>query len=216
MIVWGGGKSASVPFLSSGGLFTPSQFTDADGDGYLNCQGDCDDTNPNVHPGAPEICNGVDDDCNAQIDEDAAGVDSDGDGVHNACDNCTTVPNPGQDDLNHDRVGDVCDLNDGLILVTMQDQVTLAWQRENGFEWFNIYRGDLAVLKSSGIYTQDPATVPLAAQVCGDPDASVEDDLAPLPGQGVFYLLTGTHNGVESSLGTNSAGVTRPNTRPCP
>jgi hypothetical protein len=101
-------------------------------------------------------------------------------------------------------------------MVTMQDQVTVAWQLENGFESFNIYRGDLAVLKATGIYTQDPAEVPLAAQGCGFLEASVADDVVPPLGQGVFYLLTGTHNGVESTLGTNSAGVTRPNTNPCP
>jgi hypothetical protein len=47
---------------------------DADGDGYTPCQGDCDDTNPRVNPGAEEICDGVnrlDNDCDGLIDEDA-------------------------------------------------------------------------------------------------------------------------------------------------
>jgi N-acetylneuraminic acid mutarotase len=233
MIVWGGSDGG---VLNSGGRYCvascPTWYRDGDGDGYgassvpqvacvrppgvVPMPGDCNDANPAAHPGAAEICDGIDDNCNGLIDEDANGTDSDGDGVQNACDNCPTVPNAGQGDFNHDLVGDACDLNDGLILVTMPDQITLAWQLENGFESFNIYRGDLAVLKATGIYTQDPTAVPLATRRCGFAEGSAEDDVAPPPGRGVFYLLTGTHNGVESTLGTNSAGVTRPNTNPCP
>ena len=58
---------------------------DADQDGWTVEDGDCDDTNPNVHPGAIEVCNGIDDDCDGEIDEDAVACtiwyrDMDGDG----------------------------------------------------------------------------------------------------------------------------------------
>jgi len=68
---------------------------DNDKDGYSVNQGDCDDANPDINPGATEICDGFDNNCNGSIDEgnlcpglpNAAGV----------CQNglCTTFCNPG-------------------------------------------------------------------------------------------------------------------------
>jgi hypothetical protein len=42
--------------------------SDHDGDGFSGCQGDCDDSDPAIHPGAAEICNGRDDNCDRWID----------------------------------------------------------------------------------------------------------------------------------------------------
>ncbi len=55
---------------------------DADGDGFTALD-DCDDSDPAVYPGAPEVCNGQDDDCDPNT-LDAA--DADGDGFSAICD----------------------------------------------------------------------------------------------------------------------------------
>jgi len=47
---------------------------DADGDGVLS-DDDCDDSNPDVNPGAQEVCDGVDNDCNGYTDEDDSHLD---------------------------------------------------------------------------------------------------------------------------------------------
>ena len=53
------------------GMNTPAYFAidnineqDDDGDGYSEVEGDCDDSDPGVHPGAEEICgDNIDQDC---------------------------------------------------------------------------------------------------------------------------------------------------------
>jgi hypothetical protein len=48
---------------------------DQRGDGPACLDFDCDESDPDVHPTAAEVCNGVDDDCDLSIDEGCACVD---------------------------------------------------------------------------------------------------------------------------------------------
>lgn len=77
-----------------------TQLEDDDGDGFREIDGDCDDTNPDAHPGQYEVCNGFDDDCNGDADGDALDIqlwyqDRDGDGYGSDVltrQSCTEVP----------------------------------------------------------------------------------------------------------------------------
>ena len=68
---------AEVNFWSSDPLtFDP----DDDGDLFYHFN-DCDDENPMINPGRPEILNGIDDNCDSMTDEGFNFTDSDGDGL---------------------------------------------------------------------------------------------------------------------------------------
>jgi len=69
---------------------------DLDGDGYID---DCDDTNPDVHAGAAEVCDGVDNDCNELVDDSPVDgttwyADSDSDGYGDADDSTVSCEQP--------------------------------------------------------------------------------------------------------------------------
>jgi len=214
MLVWGGLGSAALAV--TGGLYDPGAAVDADHDGYGVGDGDCDDLDPSVHPGATETCNGVDDDCDMRVDEDELGEDTDGDRVANLCDNCASTANPSQSDLDGDFEGDACDDNDGVIRVWFDEPGRVAWDLEQGYTSWNCYRGDLAALEEQGLYTQEPGGNPLADRACGMLDSWLDDVLTPAPAACAFYLVTGVAEGTEGDLGDDGSGVPRPNANACP
>jgi N-acetylneuraminic acid mutarotase len=80
MLIWGG-----FPSTGLGGRYALDQAADLDADGVSACGGDCDDRDPDLHPGAAEICDGRDDDCDGVLP--AGEVDNDADGAP-ACGDC--------------------------------------------------------------------------------------------------------------------------------
>jgi len=111
----------------------PLTEDDADGDGINEVDGDCDDNDDTIFPGAQESCDGRDDDCDGSVDspdpingliwyED---VDGDGWGIADVsvisclrpvgfaafpgdCDDANAVVNPGQDEV-CDELDNDCD-----------------------------------------------------------------------------------------------------------
>lgn len=60
---------------------------DLDGDGWTVSDGDCDDSDPDIHPDATEVCDGADNDCDGEVDQgvlETVYEDADGDGHGNA------------------------------------------------------------------------------------------------------------------------------------
>lgn len=80
MRLWPAVLGLCCPYLVGSDSCT---YQDYDDDEWTTDQGDCDDYNSQVYPGAKEVCDGVDNNCNGQLDEGYTSVwytDSDGDG----------------------------------------------------------------------------------------------------------------------------------------
>ncbi len=81
---------------------------DNDGDGYTEEQGDCDDTDPTVHPEATEIpYNDRDDDCDPSTPDDD--LDDDSFDISTDCDDTNPNVNPGAPEILDNGVDDDCD-----------------------------------------------------------------------------------------------------------
>ena len=89
-------------------------------------------------------------------------------------------------------------------MTAASDANTVFWDPGLDTPDYNLYRGDLATLRATGEYTQDPALIPNARQWCGLTMGQRLDVNVPPPGEGYFYLSVILDN-VEGSLGLDSS-----------
>ncbi|MFQ5606612.1 MAG: MopE-related protein, partial [Candidatus Zixiibacteriota bacterium] len=81
--------------------------SDVDGDGISLCSGDCDDSDPAVFPGNPEVCDGKDNNCDAIVDN-TADADADGFSTCTDCDDANPAVNPGATEACANGIDDDC------------------------------------------------------------------------------------------------------------
>ncbi|HKB08076.1 MAG TPA: MopE-related protein [Candidatus Polarisedimenticolia bacterium] len=203
MIVWGGFSWPSTYFDNGGAYSLADPSTDDDGDGYTECQGDCSDGSATVHPGASELCDALDNDCNGSVDGFptscgvgpcartgvcSAGVDSCLPGPPSA-ETCDGVDN------NCDGIRDNAPVPVGapsLLMVSFGQTDVLGWSPLSDASAYDVVRGDLGLLHSTG----------------GDFRAAIQACLAnnltqtalvlsgtPAAGSGFVYLVRGVNCG---------------------
>ncbi len=116
---WTGGVYWKVQSKAADGTLAFSATTrrmfmdpNLDDDAFSVSQGDCQDGNPAIYPGATETCNSIDDDCDAGIDE---GFDLDGDSYTSCggdCDDTEPLAHPGIAETCSDGIDNDCNGTD--------------------------------------------------------------------------------------------------------
>ena len=180
---------------------------DADSDAFSACM-DCDDTNPDVFPGAPQICDGLNNDCDHANWPALTGTneeDVDGDGL-SECDGDCRLADP----LNWATPGEAASLR--LDHDPASGLTTLTWQAP--------VAPGAATVSYDTIRSGNPANFVQGAscvEANGSDQMSV-DGGGNLPAGAVFYYLVRAENDCpigDGDLGLRTGGIPR-TARSCP
>ena len=183
-------------------------FADSDQDGFRPWDGDCDDENPSVYPGAAEVCDGLDNNCDEVVDEGLVDsifyADADGDGYGDAnspLEACTApagyVPNTddcddGNSNSTHFSVDSDCD---GILNVD-----------ETG----PVFDTAATISPSSGVYTG--TTIQCSAVVSDQEDGSITPTYAwsiggVAVGTGTTYTVSSATSNVGDSITCTATAI---------
>jgi len=165
---------ASIALLASacgGNDFDPN---DADRDGFTIAQGDCNDNNSAVYPGAPEPCDGLDNNCEGTIDE---GFDNDND-TFTTCGGDCRDNDPGSNPIQAEIIDGIDNDCDGIA-----DNHTD--QYDDDGDGFSEDQGDCDDNESDGA-SIGPNALEVQVDANGDPQGIDDDcdgivDEAPIP-----------------------------------
>lgn len=181
-----GTTASNIEFLTNRGPLLLDELVcadpnalDADNDGYSGCSEDCNDGNPTVHPGAPELCDLDDDNCDGVWDNDPM------------CPQCIVEPLPAP----HVGSAAFCFVQRGFVeaeadcvdqgghLIAIHDQGMQDWLTATAF---NIMGSDwwigLNDIASEGIFGwTDGTPLDYASWNAGEPNNAGEEDCVHLP-----------------------------------
>jgi hypothetical protein len=213
MLVWGGG-------YDHGGAYALGSAEDADGDGWAECAGDCNDDLASVFPGAEQVCDGLQNDCGAPIwpAVSATEIDDDGDGYVECepwaagteapallgggdCDDGDATVYPGAPEIN-DGQDNQCPGSAGHGVV---DEIsgTALFHSRRMFVW----QGQQGATLYEAARSSHP-TFPTGCLLQATPGTSWADNENP-PAGGVFHYLVRALMPLAGSWGQDSAGNER-------
>lgn len=186
-----------------------SSTADADGDGYSEEDGDCDDTSADIYPGAEDIPNdGIDQDCDGSDSNGLTDADSDGFyAEEDDCDDANAEINPGMvEQCEPAGIDDDCD---GLVDDEDDDPTgSTSWYLDNDGDGYGDTASAMDACVAPEAHVAEPGDCqdgddtihPGAAEVCdngiddncnGSPDAcQISGTIAPEDGIGVWQFPT--------------------------